>query len=268
MRISKALKKKIKLVCALKDKKIRIKENKILLEGFNIIEKAMDAQLDFYFILYDKNILKNKHSKNILNKYIKDGIECIQIPHNLFSEISNIEISNGIIAVAERKEFSSTQLPLNKENSLLLILDTICDSKSIGLIILTALASGACGVIVTKGCVDIYNPKTIRSSMGAIFNIPVVKVANLNETITLLKKNNISIIAIDINAKKNYLSYQYKGKIALLLGNESNGLKSAHASKANEILTIPLSSSLKSFNAALAASVILYERLRQNLHSI
>ncbi|MBI5417631.1 RNA methyltransferase [Candidatus Poribacteria bacterium] len=263
MRTSKSLQNKMKLVNVLHDKKLRMRENKVVLEGIRIIETALDSDVGFDFVLYSKNLFNNDRGKQILEKCSKNGIECMQIPENSIPAISQVETSQGIIAVVFKNEFEISQLQLSKKNIFLIILDSIQDPGNVGTIIRVAEASGADGVIVSKGCVDIYNPKAIRSSMGAIFQIPVIHVDNLKDTLKLLNNENIQIIATDVKAKKNYFEHQYSEKMAVLLGNEANGLKSELISQANVSIKIPILGKSESLNVATAASIIIYEKVRQ-----
>ncbi|MBI4652565.1 RNA methyltransferase [Candidatus Desantisbacteria bacterium] len=264
MRTSKSLQNKIKLISILHDKKIRMKENKFVLEGVRIIESALASNADIDFILYTKDILKNDRGKSIVNKCEENGIESFQVTGDVIASVSHVETSQGIAGVAFCKEDALSKIPLDKKNLTLIIMDSVQDPGNIGTIIRIGEASGADGIILSKGCVDIYNPKTTRASMGAIFNIPVIKVEDLKETLKMLKKQNIKIIATDVNAKKNYFDYDSHGKTAFLLGNEAQGLKSDLISLADVSIKIPIFGKSESLNVSTAASIIIYEHVRQN----
>ncbi len=264
MRISKTTQNKIKLTRILQDKKTRIKENKFVIEGIHIIESALNSGIEIDFLLFSKNFFKNEYGIKLINKSREKGIECIQVSDENISEISQVETSQGIVAVSECKSYAISQLPMNNKSLLLLILDAIQDPGNVGTIIRIAESSGAHGIILSKGCVDIYNPKTIRGSMGAIFNIPIIKVEDLKETIKIFKKNDIKIIATDNKAKENYFDHKFIGKIAFLLGNEAHGLKSDLISQADSSVKIPILGKSESLNVATAAGIIIFERIRQN----
>ena len=264
MRTSKSLQKKMKLVRVLHDKKTRNKEKKIILEGIRALESAVNSSIDFNFILYSKKLVNTPRGAKLLKKIDKLGVEHTMISNDNLLQIAQTETSQGVIAIAEQKEYVLSQIDLENKFCFLVLLDSVQDPGNVGTIIRTAEAAGANGVILSKGCVDVYNSKTIRSSMGAIFNIPVVKTQNLKDTVDFLKKKGVRIFATDVKAKEQHFNVRYSGKSAILLGNEAQGLKSDIISKADEKIKIPIMGKSESINVATAASVVIYERVRQN----
>jgi len=118
-------------------------------------------------------------------------------------------------------------------------------------------------VIMSRETVDIYNPKTVRSTMGSIFRVPFVYVEDLQQTMEQLKQHQIMIYAAHLKGSKVYDEFSYQQGCAFLMGNEGNGLKKETADKADEYLLIPMAGKLESLNVAVATALLTYEVARQ-----
>ena len=134
---------------------------------------------------------------------------------------------------------------------------------NLGTIIRTADAVAASGIILSKGTVDSYNSKVLRSSMGSIFHLPVVEVEKTEEAILKLKAEGIKVIATDLRAEMEHFEADYRRPLAILVGNEDRGLPENLLELADERVKIPMPGKAESLNAAMATSIILYEVLRQ-----
>ncbi|MEG0792709.1 MAG: RNA methyltransferase, partial [Lachnospiraceae bacterium] len=134
---------------------------------------------------------------------------------------------------------------------------------NLGTILRTAEGAGVTGVIMSSDCVDIYNPKTIRSTMGSIFRMPFLYTEEMNELLKKLKNNNIRTFAAHLEGKTFYDQEDYTGKIAFLIGNEGNGLHREIAEQADTWIKIPMHGQVESLNVAIATSILMYEVCRQ-----
>ena len=152
---------------------------------------------------------------------------------------------------------------LKRENPLLLLLEDIQDPGNLGTMVRTAEAAGIDGIIMSKNTVDIYNPKTIRSTMGSIFRMPFYYTKNLPETMETLQKKGIKIYAAHLKGEFSYDKADYKEASAFLIGNEGNGLKKATADLADCYMRIPMAGQVESLNAAVASVILMYEAARQ-----
>ena len=137
------------------------------------------------------------------------------------------------------------------------------DPGNLGTIFRTAEAAGVTGIIMSRDCVDIYNPKTIRSTMGALYRMPFVYVEDLRETIHTLKEKNIKSYAAHLDGKNTYDKEDYRQGTAFLIGNEGNGLREEIAQCADTWIRIPMCGQVESLNAAVAATVLMFEVSRQ-----
>ena len=146
---------------------------------------------------------------------------------------------------------------------LLVVLENIQDPGNMGTIIRTAEGAGATGIIMSKETVDIYNPKTIRSTMGSLFRMPFVYVDDICGTVRELSNRGIRTYAAHLSGENEYYNEDYAGGTAVLIGNEGNGLTEEITSKADRLVKIPMAGKLESLNAAVSAAIILYEAARQ-----
>ena len=176
------------------------------------------------------------------------------------SDDSEVVVINtcGFIEAA-KKEAIDTIL---KAGDLYVILEDIQDPGNLGTIMRTAEGAGAAGIIMSKGCVDIYNPKTIRSTMGSAYRVPFLYVDDLKTAIEKIRSCEIEVFAAHLNGKTYYDDINYH-RAAFLIGNEGNGLSDEVANQATSYLKIPMEGQLESLNASVAASILMYEASRQ-----
>lgn len=149
------------------------------------------------------------------------------------------------------------------KDTLLLLLEDIQDPGNLGTIFRTGEAAGVDGIIMSSHTVDIYNPKTIRSTMGSVYRVPFIYTEDICETIRNLREKDICVYAAELGGGKNYDEYDYGKATAFLIGNEGNGLKEETAACADERVSIPMEGQVESLNAAIASTVLFYEAYRQ-----
>ena len=244
--------KKIKELTALKDKvKARRESGTYIVEGIKMCGEApKDMVLETYvtasFAMQNKEWLK--------------GSDAEVIEDRVFEKISDTKTPQGVLSVIKQPFYSLDDMI--KEGKLYVILEDIQDPGNLGTIIRTAEGAGVSGVIMSKGCVDIFNPKTIRSTMGSVYRVPFVYTDDLKETITKVKEKKIEVFAAHLKGKKNYDDIIYR-RAAFLIGNEGNGLSEETAALADTYIRIPMEGQVESLNAAVATAVLMYEFARQ-----
>ena len=146
---------------------------------------------------------------------------------------------------------------------LFIILEDIQDPGNLGTIFRTAEAAGADGVIMSSRTADIYNPKTIRSTMGSVYRMPFLYVENISSVIAKLREKGVSVYAAYLGGTEAYDGYNYQKSTAFLIGNEANGLQEQTAACADVLIHIPMQGKVESLNAAVASSILLFEASRQ-----
>ncbi len=198
------------------------------------------------------------------NKQLLHGLgtafEIVQ--DSVFKAVSDTVTPQGILCVAKWPEYEPDLL-LGTKQPLFLLLEDIQDPGNLGTIFRAAEGAGVTAVFMSRGTVDIYNPKTIRSTMGSIYRVPFLYVDDLSETVTHLKKKEVQVYAAHLQDSVDYDKRSYREGTAFLIGNEANGLSDAVCRSATGYVRIPMQGQLESLNAAVAASLLIYEAYRQ-----
>lgn len=233
-----------------------------LTEGFKLYEEAPVSSVREVY-LSESAAGKIKENQALKKKLEVTGWEVVT--DEIFTKMSDTQTPQGILCVLNRPEYTLEQLLL-KESPLLVVLEDIQDPGNLGTIIRTGEGAGITGVIMTKGTVDLFNPKTIRATMGSIFRVPFVYTENLPEIIRLLRKKEIATYAAHLEGKEYYDGFCYRQGTAFFIGNEGNGLSRETAEQADHYLKIPMEGKVESLNAAVAASLLMYEAHRQRSH--
>ena len=248
----------IKYIKKLKEKKYRDQYNEFIVEGIKMIEEAIqeNAQIKSIIICDDCKTQGNLSSELM---YEIAKMNCIYVSEKVFSSITDVTNPQGIMAIIQKPENDEKTIDYNSQ--IYLILDNIQDPGNMGTILRTADSLNIKQIIVSKGSADIYNPKVVRSTMGAIFRVKSIETENLVKTIKELKKHKITVYATDLKTDKSIYDVNYN-KSAIIIGNEANGVSDDILKEANERIKIPMIGKTESLNAAVATSVILYQAYR------
>ena len=244
--------------------KERRKDHVFLAEGIRMCEEAPVKNVREVYLTEE---LEQKIRQNAQNgdtafwdKLQQTGYETVST--EVFAKMADTQTPQGILTVLEQPVYDLTQL-LEQPDPLFLMLENLQDPGNLGTIFRTAEAAGVTGIIMSRDCVDIYNPKTIRSTMGALYRMPFVYVEDLRETIHTLKEKNIKSYAAHLDGKNTYDKEDYRQGTAFLIGNEGNGLREEIAQCADTWIRIPMCGQVESLNAAVAATVLMFEVSRQ-----
>lgn len=181
---------------------------------------------------------------------------------SVFSHVSDTKTPQGILCVVKQKKYDIEEF-LNLENPHFMVLDNLQDPGNLGTIVRTAEGAGVNAIFLNKESVDIYNPKTIRSTMGSIYRMPVIYVEDLLELLQIFRERGIKSYAAHLDGKNSYDKESYQSGTAILIGNEGNGLREEVASAADVWVQIPMQGQVESLNAAIAASILMFEVYRQ-----
>lgn len=182
----------------------------------------------------------------------------------LFKKVSDTQTPQGVLCVLEQYHYGLEDL-FQKENPLFLILEDIQDPGNLGTMVRTAEGAGVDGIIMTKGTVDIYNPKTIRSTMGSVYRMPFIYTDDLLSVMKQLQARKVKLYAAHLKGNQFYHQMDFKGATAFLIGNEGNGLKDETAAAADAYMKIPMEGKVESLNAAVASVILMYEAARQRM---
>ena len=196
--------------------------------------------------------------KNLLGEFPKSKIKLARK-----SEIDNLTKDNhqGIIIDMEDYQYTPLNKILNREDDKILILDHILDPHNFGAIIRTAVAAGIKTIIIPNDRQVLVNSTVVKTSVGAVFDIDIVLVTNLNNTIKILKDNGFWIYGT-VMSGEDYREVDYNGKVCLIIGNEEKGMSKLVKESCDFLITIPISSKIDSLNASVAAGILIYEVVR------
>lgn len=154
------------------------------------------------------------------------------------------------------------------ETPLFIILDRITDVRNMGAIARSALCAGAHGIIIPDRGGAPVNADAVKTSAGALNIIPVHKSANLKTTIEYLKQSGLRVVSVSEKGKVDYFKSQLTGPLALIMGSEEDGVSGEYISRSDEVIRIPMQGEISSLNVSVAAGIVLFEVVRQNLLSI
>lgn len=184
------------------------------------------------------------------------------VADNVFKSVSDTQTPQGIMAVVAMPEYTLENL-LNGDKTNLLLLESIQDPGNLGTMIRTGEGAGITGVIMNKTTVDLFNPKTIRSTMGSIYRVPFLMTEDLIGTMKELQQKGITLYAAHLKGQNSYDEEDYSKPVGFLIGNEGNGLSDEVANIADTYIKIPMEGQVESLNAAISATLLMYEANRQ-----
>ena len=196
--------------------------------------------------------------------FLKD-FEYEVVSDSVFKAVSDTQTPQGILCLVKKPEYELSEL-FKGEQTHLLILESIQDPGNLGTMVRTGEGAGISGVIMNQTTVDLFNPKTIRSTMGSIYRVPFYVTSDLKETISDLKKQGIKVYAAHLKGTLSYDEPDYKEPTAFMIGNEGNGLSDEIADLADTYIKIPMEGKVESLNAAISATLLMYETNRQRRH--
>lgn len=189
-----------------------------------------------------------------------------EVTEEVFAKMSDTQTPQGILCVLRRPTYTLEDvLSKDKKVPLVMVLEDLQDPGNLGTILRTGEGAGISGVIMSKDTVDIFNPKVIRATMGSIYRMPFLYAEDLNSVLDALHIEGIQTYAAHLQGETYYDSFDFAKGTAFLIGNEGNGLKKETADKAGSYLKIPMEGKVESLNAAIAASLLMYEAHRQRM---
>ncbi|MDD4189088.1 MAG: RNA methyltransferase [Eubacteriales bacterium] len=252
----------IKLVKSLSQKKYREKEGLFFTEGLRFVQDALDSSWEVSSVFVSETF-KEKFIKTRKISLTNKNPELYCLPDKLFNEISDTNSPQGILAVIKMREYDPESVIFGP--NLFLLLDGLQDPGNMGTIIRSADAAGFNAIIMTEGCVDIYNPKVVRSTAGSLFHIPCITASDVSKMLDLLRLNEIKIYCASASAKKYCYQFDLHENVVFAIGNEANGLSAKVTENADDSISIPILGRAESLNASVAAGILLYEAIRQRL---
>lgn len=236
--------------------------NPDILEGRNPIFEALSARREMNQILVAKGS-REKSIQKIVDLAREMGVVIKFVDKAKIDSISTSDNHQGIVAyVAAHKYYDLSEIMSDEGESLVIVCDEINDPHNLGSIMRTANAVGAHGIIIPKRRSVALTPTVGKTSAGAMEYTKVARVSNLNNAIDELKENGYWIVAADMDGQV-YHKQDLTGKIALVVGNEGKGVSHLTKKKCDFIVSLPMLGQVNSLNASVAASILMYEVIRQ-----
>lgn len=252
----------IKFIRGLREKRNREKEGCYVIEGVKSVQEAVAAGIRPQKMVISERGDRHLLTEDILSR-LGDTVQICRVTDEVMDYISETDTPQGIIALLPLPKVELTGIPIC-DSSLFVVIDAVQDPGNVGTIIRTADAFDIQAVILTKGCADFYNSKTLRSSMGSAFHIPVVRDIDTDELMAYFKENRIFLAATTLAENSLALpEINFPRPAALVFGSEGNGVSPEITAQSDVLVKIPIPGSAESLNVAIASGIVMYEASRR-----
>lgn len=250
----------IKSIKKLKDKKYRDIENEYVIEGIKLLKEAISEKENIKQIIICDDFEKiDEISKELMYEIAK--YNCNYVTSKIFKYLTDVQNPQGILAVIEKMP-KDQEIDYNQD--IIVALDDIQDPGNLGTILRTVDSIGLTQILVSKETADSFNPKVVRSTMGAIFRVNVIECENLKEKLKEAQKHKYKIVVSSLQTNNSVYDINYNKKL-IVIGNEANGVEKEIQDMADEKIKIPMLGKTESLNASVATGIILYEYVRQKV---
>lgn len=256
---------RVKLVRSLRLRKHREREGLYVVEGIRLVEEALAAGAPLDTLLYAPELLVSERARAIVER--TSGAQRLAVSDAVFRSLSDREEPQGIAAVLRIEPRPLSLVPSTPE-MLLVVAYELSDPGNLGAIIRTADAAGATGVAVVTPSVDVYDPQTVRATMGSLFGLPVaypVSDADLERWVAEVRSGGVPLVVVGSSAHgtQDHFAVDFRRPVALLLGNERSGLPDEVRRRADVLVRLPMVGRATSLNVSAAAAALMYEIVRQ-----
>ena len=254
----------IKNIRKLKEKKYRDLENAYLIEGIKIVKEAIAENAKIKQIIMCEDFADNVElDKDTLYELAKHNL--IYVTRNIMDSLSDVKTPQGIIGVVEKNKIEEIiETKVDYKQDIIIALDGVQDPGNLGTIIRTADSANLNQIIISKTSADPYNPKVVRSTMGAIFRVNIIETENIVEELQKTKANGFKVMVTSLDSSKSIYKTEFNKKV-IVIGNEANGVTKEVQNIADEKVKIPMLGKTESLNASVAASIMIYEYVRRKI---
>lgn len=251
---------RVKSWASLSEKKGRDKLGMFIVEGPHLVVGALNqAVIVPECVVYDRG--KGIPEEVVAAAAERPGIEWIAVSPEIMAKCTDTVQPQGIFAVLPKFTQLADRL-LEATNSLVIVADGVQDPGNLGTIIRSADAVGATGVVLGRGCADLYNPKTVRSTMGSLFHLPIVE-TDLGEVLSAARERGVQLVSAALDAAASCYDMDYRASSWFIVGNEARGVSPEAEQYVTHRVRIPMRGGAESLNVAMASTILLYEALRQ-----
>ncbi len=247
----------VKEIKKLKEKKYRDLTNQYIVEGIKMVAEAIEENASIDTIVVCEDCVNDGSiDKKLLYEIAK--FKCIYVTEKVFDTISDVTNPQGILAVINQ---NSKEENIDYSADFVLVLDGIQDPGNLGTILRTADSANLKQIIVSNDTADCYNPKVVRSTMGGIFRVNVIRTENLKHNLEQLQKHGFEIVVTSLDTNESVYDISYNKKV-VVIGNEANGVSKEIQEMADKKVKIPMLGKTESLNAGVAAGIMIYEYVR------
>lgn len=236
--------------------KSRREEGLFIVEGVRMYMEVPMQRLDSVYVT--ENFLDHA-GQDVRERLADTGYELVT--DDVMKKMSDTMTPQGVLCLVRYYDYTLDDIL--DGGTLYMILDGVQDPGNLGTIFRSAEAAGAAGIIMSRGTVSIYNPKSIRSTMGTLFRMPFIYADDLCAAIAEMQSRGVHVYASHLQGAEEYTSQDYSAPSAFVIGNEGAGVSAPVAEASDTSVYIPMEGEVESLNAAIAASVLMYEAHRQ-----
>ncbi|WP_026835514.1 TrmH family RNA methyltransferase [Eubacterium xylanophilum] len=239
-----------------KSAKYRRECGEFVAEGIKMVLES--ARYDAGVKIYISENAKAEYFTQIQENGLRANLEIVA--DKVFAKITETMTPQGVLAVVKMPQYDESII---ERGNLVVCLENLQDPGNMGTILRTAEGAGVDAVIISKDSVDMFNPKVVRSTMGASFRVPFFVVGDFGEELAKLQDKGYEVYASSLQSSSDFREKSYDGKVALIVGNEANGIRPETQELANHRIFIPMGGELESLNASVAAALLMYEVRRR-----
>jgi TrmH family RNA methyltransferase len=250
----------VKHIKSLLQKKNRELHGQFIVEGLKMVSEALVSGFSIDMLVFSETGVKLQQEFELYDR----AVHTIVTTDSVFKGISDTQTPQGVLAVVQQRKYDLMKA-VGQEKSFLIILDGVKDPGNLGTIIRTVDAAGGDGVVLVNDCVDPYNPKAVRSTMGSIFRVPLFQGYDMVELIDKLDHFGYHTVTSHLEGSNVFDWQGGHAKTALVIGSESHGVSRHMTDAADSLVKIPMAGGAESLNASVAAGILIYEIFRKGM---
>jgi len=248
----------------LEQRKYRQRQGRFLVDGLQHLHMALESSARPVEVFYCEELFVGTQAAVLLERFRQTDADLVPVSEHVMRALAQCSVPQGIVAAFALYETSLQELRL-AGRELVVVLDRLKDPGNVGTLIRAADAVGAAAVILIQPCVDVFDPKTVRSSMGSLFNVPLVRTGDVAKLFGWLQRSGLRLVGTDVRRGVPWGRGLWEGGVALVLGNEARGLSADVRAHLENLAMLPMVGKAESLNVAVAGGVLMYVWLQVNL---
>ena len=251
----------VKDAARLRDRRHREKQGRILIDGARELARAIQGGVQLVEVFVCRPLCTSSHAQSLLDGLPDCGATILHVTERVFGKLAFGDRAEGVLGVAATPRTTLAEIVL-PDNPLVAVMVGVEKPGNVGAVLRSADGAGVSALVLADGRTDIYNPNTVRASLGTVFTLPVAA-ATTTETIDWLVRNELAILAARVDGSVPYTRVDFRRPTAVVLGNEAEGLSEAWSAAPITPIRLPMLGVADSLNVSAAAAVLFYEARRQ-----